>query len=199
MNRVPVIIALLTSVFIVLVVASCKNDVKSLEQASIQEAMADSFPGQCPYLTKDNNGNPVLSWVRMLNDSSAVFCYAVATDGKNFGQPIIIPGSENIQPHGENLPKIIFKRSGEVIALWGTKSTSTKNKHAGKVSYTQSFDGGNTWCREAKRLVPDSSADDQRYYDVALLKNGEVGIIWLDNRKTNGRGGSALFFCKHRW
>jgi len=34
----------------------------------------DSIPGQCPYLTKDNKGNTVLSWVRMINDSASEFC-----------------------------------------------------------------------------------------------------------------------------
>jgi hypothetical protein len=29
----------------------------------------------------------------------------------------VIPNSGNIQPHGENLPKIIFESSGEIIAL----------------------------------------------------------------------------------
>ena len=65
-----------------------------------EEVKLDSVPGLCPYLTKDHRGNTVLSWVRIINDSSAVFCYAVSKDGKKFGSPVVIPGSDNIQPHG---------------------------------------------------------------------------------------------------
>ena len=182
-----------TFLFLVGLLASCNTE-KSGVTFTSTEVLVDSLPGQCPYLTRDNENNTILSWVRMMNDSSAVYCYAVSKDGKSFGTPIIIPGSEGIQPHGENLPKIIVKSSGEMIALWGTKSINKNNKYAGMVSYAQSFDGGKTW-DAVRPLVPDTTANDQRYYDVEILPNGEVGIIWLDNRKTNDHEGSALFFA----
>ena len=162
--------------------------------AAAEAVQIDTAPGECPYLTKDGKGATVLSWVRMLNDSTTAFCYAVSKDGKSFSNPVVIPNSSDIQPHGENLPKIIFKPSGEIIALWGTKSNSAKNNYAGLVAYTRSFDNGKTWT-PVQPLVPDTSAVDQRYYDVALLPGGEAGIIWLDNRKTVAKEGSALYFA----
>jgi hypothetical protein len=158
------------------------------------EVQIDAIAGQSPFLTKDQKGNTVMSWVRMINDTSSVFCYAVSTDSKSFGQPVIIPNSNNIKAHGENLPKMIFKPTGEIIALWGSANPNPKNQHSGQVFYSQSFDEGKTWS-EAKPLVSDTASYDQRYYDVALLKNGEVGIIWLDNRKTTDKEGSGLFFA----
>jgi hypothetical protein len=154
----------------------------------------DSSQAECPYLTKDEKGNTVLSWVRMINDSTTAFCYATSTDGNTFSAPVVIPNTENIQPHGENLPKIIFKPSGEIIALWGSANPNPRNKYSGFVNYTQSFDSGKTWTK-AKPLVNDTAGYDQRYYDVALLPNGEAGIIWLDNRKTTTKVGSALYFA----
>jgi hypothetical protein len=171
---------------------ACK-DKKTIDIAS-PAIQVDSLPGQSPYLTKDANGHAVLSWVRMQNDSTAVFCYALSADGQTFGRPVVIPGSQNIQPHGENLPKIIFKPSGEIIALWGARSTSSKNKYAGLVYYAQSFNNGKSWTAP-KPLTADTASNDQRYYDVALLPSGEVGIIWLDNRKSTDREGSALYFA----
>ena len=178
---------------VLLLIACSEPEVKSsiLPGDAIQ---IDSLPGQCPYLTKDASGNPVLSWVRLNSDSTFSFCYARSTDGKVFDNPVVIPNSGDIQPHGENLPKIVFKPSGEIIALWGTRSTSLKNKYSGMVSYSQSFDDGKSWT-SPKPLVADTAGYDQRYYDVALLPGGEVGIIWLDNRKTNEREGSALYFA----
>jgi hypothetical protein len=45
-------------------------------------------------------------------------------------------------------------------------------------------------------LIDDTASFDQRYYDVALLPNGEVGMVWLDNRKTIASEGSALYFMQ---
>lgn len=173
---------------------ACNENKHNATSSPTQAVQVDSLPGQSPYLTKDAKGNAVLSWVRMQNDSAAVFCYAMSTNGKAFDRPVIIPNSENIQPHGENLPKIIFKPSGEIIALWGAPSTQSKNKYAGMVFYAQSFDEGKSWTT-SRPLTTDTSSNDQRYYDVALLPTGEVGIIWLDNRKTSDREGSALYFA----
>ena len=173
---------------------ACINN-KNSDASSQSELLLDSIPGQCPYLTKDNKGNIVLSWVRMNNDSSSAFCYAVSKDGKTLGNPVVIPNSGDIQPHGENLPKIIFKPSGEIIALWGASNPGAKNKYAGLVSYTQSFDEGKTWT-DPKPLTNDTASFDQRYYDVALLPDGEAAIIWLDNRKTSTKEGSALYLAK---
>jgi hypothetical protein len=172
---------------------SCTNTSKPVIKAG-PSVQIDTMPGQCPYLTKDDKGNMVISWVRMVNDSTSAFCYAISKDGKAFEAPIIIPGSDNIQPHGENLPKIIFKPSHEIIALWGAANPNPKNKYSGLVFYVQSFDEGKSWTAP-KTLVTDTASYDQRYYDIALLPNGEAAIIWLDNRKTVDREGSGLYFA----
>lgn len=179
----------------VLFLLACKNDQRALVIQSSPPVQIDSFPGNCPYLTKNNKGNTVISWARMINDSTSVFCYAVLTDdGKSFEKIVTIPYSDNLQPHSENLPKIVFKPSGEIIALWGAANPNPNNKYSGLVFYSQSFDGGINWSKP-KSLVNDTSGYDQRYYDVALLPNGEAAIIWLDNRKTSGKEGSALYFA----
>ena len=172
---------------------ACQQQQKPMVLA-LQTSEIDGQPGECPYLTKDSKGNALLSRIRMLNDTTTAFCYDTTTDGQTFSAPVVVPGSGKIQPHGENLPKIIFKPSGEIIALWGAGNPDPRNKYSGLVFYTQSFDNGKTWT-PAKSLVSDTASYDQRYYDVALLPNGEAGIIWLDNRKTTTKAGSALFFA----
>jgi hypothetical protein len=181
--------------FILLVTASVvfisfrvtDKTVKSVTTTS--EQSVDVFPGSSPYLTKDNHGNTVLSWVKQLNDSSAVLCYAVL-DGLD--KTIEIAASKNIHAHAENLPKIIFKPSGDIVAVWGARNPNPINKYSGLIYYSQSFDEGRTWTPAAK-LVNDEQGYDQRYADVALMKSGEIAIIWLDNRKTEDVEGSALY------
>jgi hypothetical protein len=181
---------------ILIFLAACSNeDKKSSGEQSTAGVLLDSLPGSCPYLTKDNQGNIFLSWVRMNEDSSSSFCYAISADGgKSFGKAIVIPGSSSIQSHSENLPKIIVRPSGEIMALWGAANPNPKNKYSGLVFYSQSLNNGETWSA-AKTLVNDTASYDQRYYDVALLPGNEVGVTWLDNRKSNDEEGSGLYFA----
>lgn len=174
---------------------SCNNHDKKAEAETSQMLSLDTEPGTCPYLTKDGNGELVAGWARMNKDSSYVFCYASSQDnGISFSHPVVIPGSSKIQPHGENLPKILFKPSGEIIAVWGIANANPKNKYSGLVYYSQSFDKGKTWT-EAKPLVSDTASYDQRYFDVALLPDGEAAVIWLDNRKNSEKEGSSLYYA----
>jgi len=179
----------------IIVFASCSNNKSELNLTTSEPILIDTIPGSCPYVTKDSRGNVLLSWVRSINDSSAIFCYATSSDGKIFGAPVSIPSSTNIHPHAENLPKIIAKPSGELIALWGAANPNPKNNYSGLVFYSQSFDNGKTW-NTAKQLTTDTASFDQRYYDVALLPDGEAGIIWLDNRKATTKEGSGLYFAR---
>ncbi len=186
---------ILLSILVVAILIGGKNKTGNSVIQVEKEIQLDAQPGVCPFLTKDRIGNAVISWARALNDSTSIFCYAVSTDnGRSFGQPIEVPSSTNIQPHSENLPKIIFKPSGEIIALWGAANPNPKNKYSGLVFYSQSFNEGKTWTA-ARTLVDDSTSYDQRYYDVALLPNKEVAMIWLDNRKTSNKEGSGLYFA----
>ncbi|SEW30114.1 sialidase family protein [Chitinophaga arvensicola] len=150
----------------------------------------------CPFLTKDASGRPVISWVE--KDSSAdtgLMYYAVSNDnGHTFSEPVAIPASSGVYPHDENLPKLLFKPDGSVIALFGVEANDARNKYAGKVLYTQSFDGGKTW-QNAVPLVTDTAGYDQRYFDMSLLPGGEAAAIWLDNRKDTDAEGSTLYFA----
>lgn len=172
-----------------------KNTIQTSAIRTSMVAKADSFPAECPFLTKDQHGSVVLGWARSINDTVSVFCYAVSPDGgSTFGETVVIPESDNLKAHAENLPKIIFKPSGEIIALWGASNPDPRNKYSGLVYYSQSFDDGKNWTK-AIPLVNDTSGYDQRYYDVGILPSGEAAITWLDNRKQTAADGSALYFA----
>lgn len=178
-------------------ISSCKNKTEEKPTpVSAKTILMDShFATSCPFLTKDNNENIVLSFIKEINDSVAVMNYAVSKDkGVSFGTAVEIPASKNVLPSGENMPKMVFKPNGEIIAVWGVENSNPINKYSGLVYYSQSFDEGKNWS-EATPLVKDTASFDQRYFDVALLKNGEAGIIWLDNRKKTEKEGSTLYYA----
>ncbi|MCW3114913.1 MAG: hypothetical protein JWR18_3309 [Segetibacter sp.] len=179
----------------VVLLFSCRTQHKKQAIIASQETMVDATSGSCPYLTKDSKNNVVLSWIKQLDTATNIFCYAISNDeGKTFGKAVEVPGSTNVHPHGENMPKVIFKPSGEIIAAWGAANPNPKNKYSGWVYYSQSFDEGKTWTRP-RSLTDDTASFDQRYFDMALLPNGEAGITWLDNRKQWDKEGSGLYYA----
>jgi hypothetical protein len=195
-TRIEKLYLTVIAVIVVFFINSCstknRNSVIKLEK----EIIIDSLPGSGVFLTKDNKDNIVLSWVRQSADSGISFCFARSYDeGKTFGNATEVPGSSNVSAHGENIPKIIFKPSGEIIAVWGAANPNPKNAYSGLVYYSSSGDNGKSWSN-VENLSKDTASYDQRYFDVALLPDGEVGIIWLDNRKRANKEGSGLYFAK---
>ena len=136
---------ILAYIILAVVLAACSLHANKTSISANPATQVDLMEGESPYFTKDNSGHTVLSWIRIINDSNTAFCFATCNDGQSFSEPVVIPNTSNMHPHGENLPKIIFKPSGEVIALWGAANPNPKNKHSGLVYYTQSFDNGKTW------------------------------------------------------
>src|SRR5436853_2106567 len=97
-------------VLLAIILYSCNSQDKKIGPETNHMLSLENQPGTCPYLTKNKNGELVAGWARMNVDSTYVFCYATSTDnGNSFSHPVLIPGSSKIQPHGENLPKILFK------------------------------------------------------------------------------------------
>ncbi|HEY4651132.1 MAG TPA: exo-alpha-sialidase [Pontibacter sp.] len=157
----------------------------------------EGLSASCPYLTKDEKGNTVLSWVQATDTTgNYLVAYAVSGDGgKTFGEPQTIPTTKGVQPHDENLAKILFRRNGDIIAMFPVSNPNPKNSYAGLVFYTQSFDGGKSWT-EPRQLAEDTeNSIDERYFDMEVLPNGEVGAIWLDSRKETDKEGSSLYFA----
>ncbi|HEX8460997.1 MAG TPA: sialidase family protein, partial [Segetibacter sp.] len=174
---------------------ACNTQNKKSTINALQPTIIDTTQSSCAYLAKDNKNNVVLSWIRKVDTATNILCYAISTnEGKTFGKAIEIPGSTNVHPHGENMPKVIFKPSGEIIAVWGAANPNPKNAYSGLVYFSQSFDNGQTWTK-AVSLTKDTASFDQRYFDVALLPGGEAGIVWLDNRKKWTNEGSGLYYA----
>ncbi|WP_159467403.1 sialidase family protein [Dyadobacter sp. 3J3] len=162
------------------------------------------------YLTTDNNNNPVLSWVQQVSPDNYRMFYASSFDGGHtFEKARWITTSKGIYPHDENMSKIIYKKNGDMMAIFAVSNPGKENKYAGLLYYTQSFDNGLVWT-EPKQLSPAKSySNDERYFDMTLLPDGEVGVVWLDSRKPDVTTvtvhkhegmdmseGSAIYFSK---
>ncbi|MBO9571508.1 MAG: hypothetical protein J7497_04785, partial [Chitinophagaceae bacterium] len=94
---------------ILIILLSLKQKTEPVNMFLSEVSQIDSLPGDSPYLTKNNRGEPILSWVRLQNDSSSVFCYAVLKEDGSFENITTVTSSTNIYAHAENIPKVIFK------------------------------------------------------------------------------------------
>ncbi|HYF67468.1 MAG TPA: exo-alpha-sialidase [Ohtaekwangia sp.] len=150
----------------------------------------------CTYFTTDHNGSPVLSFTAGTPDSTYLFYATYDTVRKSFNLPVRIAASLGTDYHEESMNKVAFKNDGTIVAAWEIKHPTPKNKYAGSLRYTQSYDDGKTWAKPAY-LHTDTSAENSRgFFDLVTLPDGEVGAVWLDGRHQLGEAGSSLFFAK---
>jgi hypothetical protein len=178
-----------------LVIGGCRQS-PDRNMAEVLPIITDTtISSSCPFLSNDNNGGLVMSWVKENNDTDAILCYSVLNEeDNNVPQTYEIPASRGVHPHGENLPKVVCKPDGTLIAMWGIRNPKPNNKYSGLVSYAVSKNGGNDWS-EAVPLASDTASYDQRYFDMEVLPSGEVAAIWLDSRLKSGKEGSTLFYA----
>jgi len=167
---------------------------KKITSLNLGDAKDSAFSGSCPYLFKAGDSTVLISWLRNISDTQSVLCYAVADNGIDFGPTITVQGSDNAYPHGENLPRVIKTADGKILAAWGASNPNPKNKYSGLVYYSWSLDGGKNWTK-AQPLSTDTSSIDQRYFDVEILKDNTVAVLWLDSRKNTDKEGSSLYYA----
>ena len=155
-----------------------------------------------PFFTSDQNGKSVLVWTEAVSDDSKlgnVIKFArLKSDGISFEKIQEVTTSKGCRQHDESMSKLAFKKDGTIVAVYSKRTPSEKNRFAGALFYTQSFDGGNEWTESNYLHVGDTTLGLSRsFFDLTTLPDGEVGAIWLDSRLTKKRGeGSSLFFSK---
>ena len=199
LHRTALIVAITTSSFF-----SCKQnkEERNLAQASqnigISQAITDSTThASCAYLTTDHQANPLLCWTEKIDTINNILVYALYDEElQGFGDPKQIKETLGLHAHHETMAKIAVKKDGTMLAVFRISTPSAKSRFAGSIYFTQSFDKGKSWTPKQK-LVTDSTSSNQSFYDLTLLKDGELGMTWLDARSIEkDKEGSTLFFAK---
>ena len=173
---------------------ACKNE-KTLPTALVS---TDGAVAAGSYFTNDNNGNPVLCWTEQdVKDSLFRLKYAVFdAESNSFGKTITVPASAGSSNSAESMGKIAFKSDGTVVAVFSKRFPEEKNPFAGAICYSISKDSGFSWS-DAQYLHSDTThAYGRSFFDVAVLKDGELATVWLDGRYAKEIKGSALFFAR---
>ncbi len=164
----------------------------------ITQALTDSaMHASCAYLTTDHQANPLLCWTEKIDTINNILVYALYDEElQGFGDPKQIKETLGMHAHHETMAKIAVKKDGTMLAVFRISTPSAKSRFAGSMYFTQSFDEGKSWTPKQK-LVTDSTSYNQSFYDLTLLKDGELGMSWLDARSIEkDKEGSTLFFAK---
>jgi len=110
-----------------------------------------------------------------------------------FDSILEVPSSKALQMHAESMAKVGIKNDGSLIAVYRKKSDNDRSRFGGHLYYVNSNDNGKTWSVETK-LVKDTTSTSQSFYDIAVLPNANMGLIWLDSRSK--RRGKTLYFAQ---
>ncbi|QHW00737.1 sialidase family protein [Spirosoma endbachense] len=157
------------------------------------------FVGATPRLTTDAVGNPLLSWVEKDGEKGAAFYFAISandrTDGMApvFGPKIRVKTPTNIAAHAEGMPKIAVKADGTLVAIFEVPRPTSASRFAGDLLFTMSADQGKTWT-EPKPVHRDATpGKSHSFADITRLSNGEIGVVWLDEKLPGLEGRPVVF------
>ncbi|PWK23366.1 BNR repeat protein [Arcicella aurantiaca] len=166
-----------------------------LEQSNKITQISDSQNvGVTPRFTKDVNGNPVLSWVEKEGDKVNRFFFAILKDGgATFSEKIMVKVPETISTHAEGMPKIAFKKNGEIIASFEMSKPTPTERFAGNLYYVVSKDNGKTWTEPQTVHTDVTAGKSHSFNDITTLPDGQVGFVWLDEKLGKYTGRSVKF------
>lgn len=182
--------AVLASVF-----CACSSQIFRQEETVKTLAIAQGHSATAPYFTYDNAGKPVLCWTEQCHADSTnrlVFATYDASSG-DFASPIVVTGSEGISASPESMGKIAFKGDGTIVAVFAKPFLHEKNPFAGAIYFSTSSDRGASWSSPDFLHSDTAHHYGRNFFDVARLKNGEIGAVWLDGRDKS-IDGSTLYF-----
>lgn len=149
------------------------------------------------YLTKNHYGIPVIVWTEQdTTENSDKFFYFSLLDSLTdvFTGKIQIPIEQNASLHTEGMPKIAFKKSGEIIAVYEVKVESEFNPYAGEIHYIVSKDNGISWSEPNIVHSSKSPHKGRAFFDMITLSGGEIGVSWLG--ESHPDGGRPVLFAK---
>ncbi|MFC5410050.1 sialidase family protein [Larkinella bovis] len=151
------------------------------------------FAGATPRLTTDHRNNPVLSWTEKAGEK-VHFYYAVSEDGgRTFGEKIRVKSPTVFSTHAEGMPKVAFKKDGTVLATFEVSRPTAEAPRAGDLLFVTSTDGGQTWT-EPKAVHRDTTpGKGHSFSNLSRLPNGEIGIVWLDEKAPGQEGRTVKF------
>ena len=150
--------------------------------------------GIVPRFTTDEKGNPVLSWAEKDGDKQNLFFFAISKDGGNsFEEKISVKVPENFSVHAEGMPKIAFKKNGEIIALFEVSKPTPAERFAGNLYFISSKNKGKDWSQPQAIHQDTRAGKSHSFGNLSTLPDGQIGFVWLDEKLGKYTGRSVKY------
>lgn len=152
----------------------------------------------CVYLTENEDGIPVISWVEIDSVRTKHFYFANWNNQKNeFDPHKNIPIEQNASIHEEGMPKLIYKGDGTLMAVYEVSTPKEGSMWGiGDILYIQSFDKGESWTDPAS-IFKDSIKDlSYSFGNLCRLSDGEIGASCLGTSPDSTVIGRPVLFAK---
>jgi hypothetical protein len=176
-----------------LTVSGCANDptVKAADDASQQHAHhhANEAKGACAEASAQPSNQCAetisaafdgkgMLWITWANNDH-VYVQSSDDKGLSFTDPVMVnAAAEKIEAKGEYRPKIKLDAKGNIYLTWTQK---LEGKHSGHIRFSRSADGGQHFS-EPVTVNDNRDIISHRFDSMAIGKNGEIFIAWLDAR-----------------
>jgi hypothetical protein len=99
--------------------------------------------------------------------------------GRTFGPGVKVnPAPENISADGENRPKVVAVKDGQVYV---TYTSSLEKPYSGNIRFSRSTDGGNTFA-EPVTVNDNREVISHRFEALGVNSSGQITLAWLDKR-----------------
>jgi hypothetical protein len=176
-----------------LAVSGCANDpaVKAADETSQQHAHhhANEAKGACAdanaqpsnqcaeTISAAFDGKGVL-WITWAQNEH-VYVQSSEDKGQSFTNPLMVnANAEKIEAKGEYRPKIKLDAKGNIYLTWTQK---LEGHHSGHIRFSRSADEGRHF---STPVTVNDNRDNigHRFDSMAIGKNGEIFIAWLDAR-----------------
>lgn len=123
----------------------------------------------------DPNGTLWLAWV----NNNQIYVQSSDGQGKTLSEPVVVNRQpESVIAHDEYRPKVESDGKGHVYLTW---TMALEKRHTGHIRFSRSIDGGKTFS-EPVTVNDNLDVISHRFDSLALGKNGEVFVAWLDAR-----------------
>ena len=138
-----------------------------------------------PNLAVAQDGNVLLNWIERVGEGRHALRMSVLGGGDAWSPPRTIAEGEDWFVNWADFPAVATLPDGTMFAHWLAKSGP--GTYAYDVRVTSSRDRGNTW---SAPVVPhrDGTETEHGFVSMAPWSDREMGIVWLDGRKTAGGG-----------
>jgi len=140
-----------------------------------------------PSIATDPNGNIYVAWADNRDDSSGDIYLAKSTDGGNSFETNVRVDDTGLSTGAQHYPSIVIDTNGNIYVVWIDYRNGNSD-----IYFAKSTDGGNSFETNVRVDDTGSSIVEQLNPSIATDQNGNIYIVWQDNRN----GSYDTYFAK---